>query len=131
MSTALTRLREAMALTPDNPGDHFRNGDHLRKNGNEGEGTGAVAADRGHGRERRNLLLGSGCEVEKRGVRAEAESRTGTSPKDPEGFQPGSVLALVDIAKVDSKDAPEQKIHSQDPAKTAQRYKESTRQTTW
>ena len=116
MSTALIRLREAQALAPDNPfiisemattyekmGMKEKSLEQWRRIFDMGESAG---------------IYYSAADAKLKNVEAQARPNPdGTSKKDVEGFQPGSVLALVDITKVDSPDQPDKKFTLKLPLK--------------
>jgi len=116
MSTALTRLREAMALSPDNPaiisemavtyekmGMKEKALEQWRRIEDMGEAAG---------------IYFSAADAKLKNVDTQPRPNPdGSSPKDAEGFQPGSVLALVDISKVDSTEDAEKKFTLKIPLK--------------
>ncbi len=114
MSTALTRLREAQALAPEDPAilselattyekmgvndkamDIWR---HIYSMGKPAGAYYALASDK------LNPAI--------------TQPEETAAPKAEDGFQPGSVLALVDIARTDSSDAPGKKFKLNIPLKS-------------
>ena len=116
MSTALTRLREAMALTPDNPAIISEMAITYEKMGMKEK-----ALEQWRHIEDMGEAAGiyySAADAKLKNVEAQPRPNPdGSSPKDQEGFQPGSVLALVDITKVDSADEPDKKFTLKIPLK--------------
>lgn len=118
MSTALVRLREAQALSPDNPMIISEIAITYEKMGMK---------DKALEQWRRIFQMGEGAGIYYSAADAklktgETPARTGTDgtagkEAGSEGFQPGSVLALVDISKVDSPDGGDKKFTLRIPLK--------------
>lgn len=116
MSTALTRLREAQALSPDNSYIISEMAVTYEKMGMK---------DKAMEQWRRIYDMGESAGIYYSAADAklkngEAQPKPGAdgSRKDAEGFQPGSTLALIDISKVDSPDEPDRKFVLKVPLKT-------------
>lgn len=116
MSTALTRLREAQALAPDNPyvisemaltyekmGMKDKAMEQWRRIYDMGESAG---------------IYYSAADAKLKNGETQPKPGEDGSRKDVEGFQPGSTLALIDIDKVDSADTPNKKFLLKVPLKT-------------
>jgi hypothetical protein len=100
MSTALTRLREAQALAANNPYIISEMAITYEK---------MNIKDKALEQWRRIYDMGESAgiyyttaDAKLKSVDAQTPGADGTLKKDSEGFQPGSVLALVDIVKADS-----------------------------
>jgi len=116
MSTALTRLREAMALSPDNPSIISEMAITYEKMGMKEKALEQWRHIEDMG-EAAGIYFSAADAKLKNVETAPRPNPDGSSPKDPEGFQPGSVLALVDITKIDSADAPDKKFTLKIPLK--------------
>jgi tetratricopeptide (TPR) repeat protein len=115
MSTALTRLREALALAPEDPGILSELATTYEKMG---------VNDKALEIWRRIYSMGKAAGAyyalaSDKLNPAVTKTEDDNVPKaDNEGFQTGSVLALVDITKTDSEDAPGKKFKLNIPLKS-------------
>jgi tetratricopeptide (TPR) repeat protein len=115
MSTALTRLREAQALAPDSPFIISEMAVTYEKMG---------LKDKALEQWRRIYDMGetagiyyAAADAKLKSVDVQQRPTADGSKKDADGFQPGSVLALTDISKVDSSDQPGKKFLIRIPLK--------------
>lgn len=116
MSTALTRLREAQALSTENPSIISEMAVTYEKMGMK---------EKALEQWRRIYDIGekagiyyAAADAKLKYVAAQPKPGADGSRKDAEGFQPGSVLALVDVSRVDSSGEPGRKFVLEVPLKT-------------